>query len=119
VVNAGHNPLILWRGGSYRLLRPTGMAVGLDHGNIFEKTLKDELIQIQRGDRIIAYTDGVVECMNEKGERFSDDRFLDLIAHNSNKSSAEFLNILIEELKAHQGAAEQHDDITIVTFRYE
>jgi len=118
VVNAGHNPLILWRGGSHRLLTSHGIAVGLDRGPIFEKSIKEELIQIQQGDRIIAYTDGVVECMNERDEEFGEEKFLDLISREADKTSAGFLSSLVSELRAHRGRAEQHDDITIVTFKY-
>ena len=118
VANAGHNPLILWRQGSHRLLTSHGIAVGLDRGPIFEKSIKEELIQIQKGDRVIAYTDGVVECMNERDREFGEERFLHLISRNSEKTSAGFLNSLVSELRAHRGRAEQHDDITVVTFKY-
>jgi sigma-B regulation protein RsbU (phosphoserine phosphatase) len=118
VVNAGHNPLILWRNRAHRLLSSHGIAVGLDRGPIFEKSIKEELIQIQKGDRIIAYTDGVVECMNERDQEFGEEKFLNLISRHANETSAEFLSSLVSELQAHRGRAEQHDDITVVTFKY-
>jgi sigma-B regulation protein RsbU (phosphoserine phosphatase) len=118
VANAGHNPLILWRQGSHRLLSSHGIAVGLDSGPLFEKSIKEELIQIREGDRIIAYTDGVVECMNERDQEFGEERFLDLIAREADKTSTGFLNSLVSELQMHRGRAAQHDDMTVVTFRY-
>ena len=118
VVNCGHNPLILWRDENYRLVNPQGIAIGLDLGPIFERTLKEDLIQIQPGDRIVAYTDGVVEAMNEKQEEFGEDAFLDIVAEQGDKSSAEFLNELVNALNAHQGRAKQHDDITVVTYKF-
>lgn len=118
VVNAGHNPLILWRDGISRSINPKGIAVGLDAGKIFETNLKEELIQLQHGDRIIAYTDGVVEAMNEKGEEFGEERFLEIVEESAEKSSSEFINRLINAIREHQGRAEQHDDITVVTFKY-
>lgn len=118
VVNCGHNPLILWRDNNYRLVNPQGIAVGLDLGPIFERTIKQDLIQIQPGDRIVVYTDGVVESMNTNQEEFGEEAFLDIVAKSANDTSAEFLNILVNALSEHQGRAKQHDDITVVTFRY-
>ena len=118
VVNCGHNPLILWRNKNYRLVNPQGIAVGLDHGPIFERTLKEDLIQIQAGDRIVAYTDGVVESMNEYDEEFGEEAFLEIVAEHGDKTSAEFLNILVNALTDHQGPATQHDDITVVSFKF-
>jgi sigma-B regulation protein RsbU (phosphoserine phosphatase) len=118
VVNCGHNPLILWRDQNYRLVNPQGIAVGLDLGPIFERTLKEDLIQIQPGDRIVAYTDGVVESMNERQEEFGEEAFLEIVSEFGDKSSAEFLNELVNALTEHQGPATQHDDITVVTFKF-
>ncbi len=118
VVNCGHNPLILWRDNNYRLVNPQGIAIGLDLGPIFERTFKEDLIQIQPGDRIVAYTDGVVESMNERQEEFGEEAFLEMVADCGDKSSAEFLNTLVNALTEHQGPATQHDDITVVTFKF-
>jgi sigma-B regulation protein RsbU (phosphoserine phosphatase) len=118
VVNCGHNPLILWRAKNYRLVNPQGIAVGLDLGPVFERTLKEDLIQIQRGDRIVAYTDGVVESMNERQEEFGEEAFLEIVSQHGDKSSAVFLNTLVNALTEHQGPATQHDDITVVTFKF-
>lgn|GEM_PF-2116176 len=118
VINAGHNPLVLWRDGVSRLINPKGIAVGLDLGPVFEANLKEDLIQLQKGDRITVYTDGVIEAMNEKGEEFGEERFLEIIEESADKPSAEFINNLVAAIKAHQGNAEQHDDITVVTLKY-
>ncbi len=118
VVNAGHNPLILFRDDSYRLINPSGIAVGFDLGPIFDKKLKDDVIQIKKGDRILVYTDGVVEAMSEDGEEFGEERFLDIVMNHGSKRSGEFINVLVNALTEHQGEAEQHDDITILTFMH-
>jgi len=118
VVNAGHNPLILWRGGGTRLVNPKGIAVGLDPGETFENNLKEELIQLQQGDRLCAYTDGLIEAMNERNEEFGEEKFVEVVEKYAEKTSAEFVNQLMKTLKEHQGRAEQHDDITVVTIKY-
>jgi hypothetical protein len=118
ITNAGHNPLILFRGGRHQLINPTGMAIGFDAGPLFEKTLKDAIIQLQPGDRIIAYTDGVVEAMNKSHEEFGMERFLEIVHEHGNKSSSEFVRTLMGDLRRWLGGVAQNDDITVLTFRY-
>ena len=119
VVSAGHNPMVLWRKASNtcHLVNPNGLALGIDKGPLFEKTLKEQKIQLFRGDRFTLYTDGVIEAMNERHEQFGQNRFYLRVKQLADKSSSEFLSLLVQEVEAHQGSAPQHDDITIVTGR--
>ncbi|MHC4664261.1 MAG: PP2C family protein-serine/threonine phosphatase, partial [Planctomycetota bacterium] len=118
ITNAGHNPLILLRGGKHQLINPTGMAVGFDLGPLFEKTLRDSIIQLQPGDRVIVYTDGVVEAMDKAKQEFGMERFLEIVHETGSKSSGEFLNTLMRDLDRWQGRGAQNDDITVLTFKY-
>jgi len=119
VVSAGHNPMVLWRKASNtcHLVNPNGLALGIDKGPLFEKTLKEQKIQLFKGDRFVLYTDGVIESMNLKHEQFGQNRFYLRVKQLADKSSSEFLSLLVNEVEAHQGEAPQHDDITIVTGR--
>ncbi len=117
--SAGHNPMILVRTSTNQqwLLNPSGIALGFDSGPIFNKTIKEEKVKLRRGDRIILYTDGVVEAMNAKKEQFSEQRFYALSRRLAALSSQEFVKGVVEELEKFRGQAEQHDDITISTFK--
>ena len=118
-VSAGHNPMVLWRKASNtcHLVNPNGLALGIDKGPLFEKTLKEQKIQLFKGDRFVLYTDGVIESMNRNSEQFGQNRFYLRCKQLADKSSSEFLSLLVSEVEAHQGEAPQHDDITIVTGR--
>jgi sigma-B regulation protein RsbU (phosphoserine phosphatase) len=118
-VSAGHNPMVLWRKASNtcHLVNPNGLALGIDKGPLFDKTLKEQKIQLFKGDRFALYTDGVIESMNLANEQFGQNRFYLRCKQLADKSSSEFLSLLVSEVEAHQGAAPQHDDITIVTGR--
>jgi len=118
-VSAGHNPMVLWRKASNtcHLVNPNGLALGIDKGPLFDKTLKEQKIQLFKGDRFVLYTDGVIESMNKNNEQFGQNRFYLRVKQLADKSSSEFLSLLVTELEAHQGEAPQHDDITIVTGR--
>ncbi|HUR39154.1 MAG TPA: SpoIIE family protein phosphatase [Planctomycetota bacterium] len=120
VASAGHNPLVVWRAATnqVQLVNPNGIALGFDKGPVFERTVKDEVIVLGHGDRIVAFTDGTVEAMNAKNQEFGDERFYTLIRDLAPRDSNQMLNLLVKELDEHKGHAPQSDDITIVTLRF-
>lgn len=74
VANAGHPPPLLHRGDEMRELGPRGVVLGR-----FDSSYESESIALQPGDRIVAYTDGVIEALNARGEAFSEERLRDAI----------------------------------------
>jgi sigma-B regulation protein RsbU (phosphoserine phosphatase) len=118
-VSAGHNPMVLWRkeSNSCHLVNPNGLALGIDKGPLFQRTLKEQTIQLSQGDRFALYTDGVIESMNPQNEQFGQTRFYLRAKQLADRSSSDFLSAIARELEAHQGDAPQHDDITILTGR--
>ena len=121
VCSAGHNPLILWRDTNKKchLVNPNGIAIGFDEGPVFDKTIKEQMFPLQPGDRILIYTDGVVEAMNEKNEQFGEKRLCELVKRHTSESSGRFVNLVMEAVDAFTGDAPQSDDITLVTLRYD
>lgn len=119
VASAGHNPMLIWRAAtaSVEKVRPNGIALGFDKGPIFNKTIREEKVQLFQGDRVLLYTDGVVESMNEEREEWGDEALGDFTLQNAALPSKEFVRLLMKALEEHQGQAEQHDDITVTTFR--
>ena len=119
VSSAGHNPMLLWRARSEEivLVNPKGIALGLDKGPVFDRSISEEIIQMEPGDRVVFYTDGTVEAMNEKREEFGDRPFQELVRKLAKTESNQFLNLIVKAIDDHQGKAPQHDDMTIVTFR--
>ncbi len=119
VTSAGHNPMVLWRSAANtcHLVNPNGLALGIDKGPLFEKTVKEQKVQLFRGDRFVLYTDGVVETMNSENELLGQNRFFLKAKQLAARGSSEFLSLLVEDVQAFQGDAPQHDDITILTGR--
>ncbi len=117
VASAGHNPCVLFRAatGEVELVKPAGIALGFDKGPIFDANIKEIEVQLEQGDRIVSYTDGANEAMNDAEEEFGDDRFFDLVREHSRKSSKDCVAAIVAALDAHRGKAEQSDDITITT----
>ena len=119
VANAGHNPLLLYRAATQTIekIRPTGIALGFDKGPLFNKNLQEQKFKLQRGDRVVLYTDGVVESMNEQREEWTDEALDEFTLQHATLPSSDYIRLLLKALEGHQGRAEQHDDITVVTFR--
>jgi len=119
IASAGHNPMVIWRQAtrSHELVRPNGIALGFDKGPIFDRTVREQKVQLYKGDRVVLYTDGVVEAMNEKREEWGDDTFYQFVLENAEAPSKDFVRQLLQALDKHKGNAEQHDDITVTTFR--
>lgn len=118
-VSAGHNPMVLWRkaSNSCQLVNPNGLALGIDKGPLFEKTLKEQKVELAKGDRVALYTDGVIQSVNQQNEEFGQNRFYLRVKQLADRSSREFLSCLVSEIEAHQGAVPQNDDLTILTVR--
>jgi sigma-B regulation protein RsbU (phosphoserine phosphatase) len=94
-----------------------GHNLGFDRGPIFDRTLQERRITLEAGDRVVMYTDGVVEAMSPAHEEYGDERFYVFVRDHARMRSKDFVLSLVRELDEHKGSAEQHDDITISTFR--
>ncbi|MBX3278864.1 MAG: SpoIIE family protein phosphatase [Acidobacteria bacterium] len=117
-VNAGHNPpMLLRRNGNgsahCRQLSTGGLFIGL-----FEATPYDEeTLELQSGDLLVAFTDGVTEAMNTAGEEFGEARLQGLLESFSHLPAAEVRNRLVESLNVWTADAPQHDDFTFVVLK--
>ncbi|MCB9894467.1 MAG: PP2C family protein-serine/threonine phosphatase [Planctomycetes bacterium] len=120
VASAGHNPLLLYRAATKQCVEvnPGGIALGFDKdGRLFERNMKEEVIQLQRGDRAVIYTDGVTEAMSPTNEEFGEERMQAITIQCASRSSSEYLTTLVNAIQGHAQTDDQHDDITIVTLK--
>jgi sigma-B regulation protein RsbU (phosphoserine phosphatase) len=120
VASAGHNPLLLYRAATRQCtqINPGGIALGFDKdGRLFERNMKEEVIQLQRGDRAVIFTDGVTEAMSPTNEEFGEERLMAITVQCAGKTSSEYLTQMVNAIQAHAQADEQHDDITVVTLK--
>ena len=111
--NAGHNPAVWWntKTNSIQLLNPTGPALGLS--NTAEFTSK--ILQLNSGDLIFLYTDGVVEAKNERNEEFGLQRLESFVRDHHSKSAKEFLNDFKKLLKDFTKYIQ--DDLTLLIIK--
>ena len=110
--NAGHDLPYVWHNGECEELRARGMPLGLMPSMSYE----EKEIELDVGEGVFFYSDGLVEAHDPKGEMFGFPRLRALVAeHAEEKSLGEFL---MEELYFFVGEGwEQEDDITLLTLK--
>jgi sigma-B regulation protein RsbU (phosphoserine phosphatase) len=74
-------------------------------------------VQLQPGDLLFIFTDGVAEAVNEKGDEFGEARIIPAIASLPTGTAAAILNRVMGDVNAFVGFARQHDDITALVLR--
>ncbi len=112
-INGGHEPPVIYNGKEIRdTLAKTGPAIGAIAGLEF----KCRQTQLERGDLLFAFTDGVPETNNPQGEFFGREKLFALLKH-SEKSVHSLLNQIEAELHMHIADADQFDDITLLAVR--
>jgi len=111
--NAGQlPPLVLGRDGSIRRLDRGGTVVGLIDGMQYD----EGRFQMQSGDILVAYSDGVTEPENDFGE-FGEERLMEVVSRYRNEPLHVISTQVMQALDAWIGAEEQPDDITLVLAR--
>ncbi|MCP4622482.1 MAG: SpoIIE family protein phosphatase [bacterium] len=70
--------------------------------------------QLTPGDKVIFYTDGIVEAMNEQEEIFGFERLLEMVKSSKADTAEELMNEIIASVHDFAGDASQHDDITVI-----
>ncbi len=110
-INAGHNPPLVFSTKNDIVQLKTG---GLPLGIFADEYLYEEgEYQMQSGDLILLYTDGVTEAQDIKGNEFGEGRLIDFIKNNLDKSPDLLVSKLVKEVENFSNGTNQYDDITI------
>jgi sigma-B regulation protein RsbU (phosphoserine phosphatase) len=112
--NAGHdNPFLLTSNNSAKRLKTGGIVLGIMDKFPFE----EEVVELQTGDLIAIYSDGIAEAMNGKDDMFGEERIFELLQYNRAESSEKIIDLIIESVKNFAGTTPQFDDITLVIIK--
>jgi sigma-B regulation protein RsbU (phosphoserine phosphatase) len=115
--DGGHEPPFIVRasGGATMIEKVGGLANGFISGYVFE----DGLIQLDPGDSLILYTDGISEAMNVDHHLFGADRIQESLDRAKPGITAqEITKALLSDVAGFVGGAVQSDDITLLVLRY-
>ena len=112
---AGHPPLLLWRRATRTLLElnENGLLLGVRPGEEYAQTE----FSLETGDRLLVYTDGLVEAVNARGEEFGEARLGEFIATHQDLAAEQFAERLLDEVlrwPENRSIRTQADDITVV-----
>ena len=117
-VNAGHNAPILRRAsGEIERLSTGGPPFGIPIFTKSEALYPSGRIQLQTGDLLFIFTDGVVEAVNDAEEEYGEARLLQCVQTAPPANAVETQNRVMGDVNAFVGSARQYDDITSLVLR--
>jgi sigma-B regulation protein RsbU (phosphoserine phosphatase) len=112
--NAGHNPPVLLRRDRVQRLETGGLILGL----FPEAGYDEETLELEPGDVLVIFSDGVTEAFNAAGEEFGEPRLLDCLQTNRDCEPAELLQKLLATVQQFTASAAQSDDVTALVLKY-
>jgi len=117
---AGHPPLLLGRQREQEILeiRPKGIILGQMEDSVY----KNSGLKLQKSDRFVLYTDGIVEALNPAGEIYGQDRLKVFIETNSGLAADQFSDRLLDVISGWSGRGLKgslDDDLTLLVVDFE
>jgi serine phosphatase RsbU (regulator of sigma subunit)/serine/threonine protein kinase/tetratricopeptide (TPR) repeat protein len=114
---AGHEHIIVVRStqkGDHEVKSIVTGGIVLGVFDDIEDDITQTSITLNKGDKVILYTDGVTEAMDSNNKFYSLNRLIEVIKHASSLSAQDLLSHINENIRQHIGDSPQYDDITLV-----
>jgi serine phosphatase RsbU (regulator of sigma subunit)/DNA-binding transcriptional regulator YiaG len=116
-VNAGHNPPIVLRRSLVRS-EVVPLNAGCVPVGVFEDSqYRSKTFQLEAGDVLVAYTDGITESENLTGDPFGHERLERILCGCDGRDPRETLQHILHELSAHSAGCSQTDDMTLLVMK--
>ena len=113
-INAGHNPPIVMKAsGEYILLEKGGLVLGFEE----EQEFTEGFAEIQSGDTILLYTDGVTEAMDADENEFGIEGLIDVLRETASLNTKERLQAIHRKIVRFSGKFIRRDDLTLVMIK--
>jgi sigma-B regulation protein RsbU (phosphoserine phosphatase) len=115
--NAGHNPpLLLEKSGKVKKI---GLFPAIPLGIMEYHKFRTEKVQMEPGDRMVLYTDGITEALNIRGELFTDQRFRQVLRDKMNADVPSLVKGVVDSIHDFSAGVEQADDITLLILGFQ
>jgi sigma-B regulation protein RsbU (phosphoserine phosphatase) len=114
-VNAGHNPPLLRHKGEWVWLKEKG---GLFLGTFDTAKYKQAKLELEEGDELLLYTDGVNEAFSPDEEEYGNDRLEGFLSDHAHMHPRDLVRSLRADVAQWADGAEQSDDVTILSLEY-
>jgi serine phosphatase RsbU (regulator of sigma subunit) len=112
--SAGHNyPIWRQKANGVQRLQQSGPPVGIES----QVCYASDRVQMNSGDVIVFYTDGITESLNENNEDFGEERLLDLIARFPRSDAGELLNHIYDKVNQFMAGINPADDMTMIVLQ--
>ena len=114
-VNAGHNPpyIIKVNGNVDVLPNSNNICMGVTEGFPYQESI----LKLEKGDMLVAFTDGVTEACDPSNNLYGEGRLESLLATLRDNTTQEVTSAIDNAVNAHANGAEQSDDITIMAIK--
>jgi phosphoserine phosphatase RsbU/P len=113
--NAGHNPPLVFGRHRVRRLDVGGPIVGMFEDAAFD----EEAVRLAAGESVAVFSDGIVEAQNEAGEEYGDERILAAVQPYVGSAPGEMVEQLFLSVRRFCGILPQHDDMSVLVFKYD
>ena len=114
---AGHDRPLLLRAGKAHELSGEGVFLGFVPSNALH--ISEASTQLEPGDRLVLYTDGLIDVSSPRGERLKRIGLQNLLERLSHLPADDYCEAVFESLVEYQGNADQYDDMTLLTLDFE
>jgi predicted ATPase len=120
MVRAGHSPVLRYRSEHRRVEQylPAGMPVGAAPPAMFNDKLEELEIQLEPGDTLVFFTDGLSEAMNAQREEYGEERLVRLLTDSGTAPPNSIAAQMLTDVSLFQGDVPSADDVTLVVLRY-
>ncbi|MCB1177141.1 MAG: serine/threonine-protein phosphatase, partial [Leptospiraceae bacterium] len=108
--SAGHNDQVVLGKEKFLKLSSTGKLMGVTE----DVEYKEEIVEFLPEDKLILFTDGMFEELNEKDEEYGEERFLKFLSGQNNNTSESIIENAKNEIKNFLSESFQRDDMTII-----
>jgi serine phosphatase RsbU (regulator of sigma subunit) len=117
MVSAGHHEILVYRErqGKVETYCPKGAAIGVLKGKEFEARIQKTVLSIEKGDKLLLFTDGISEARAAGGGRFGMERTAQSLEKNGSKTCRAVLDGLLGDVEVFTGGQEQSDDIAVLS----
>jgi serine phosphatase RsbU (regulator of sigma subunit)/pSer/pThr/pTyr-binding forkhead associated (FHA) protein len=113
--NAGHNPPILVGRTGVRRLETGGLILGL----FPHATYEQETLQLEDGDTLVVFSDGVTDALNVAGDDFGEEQLLRCVSEFYRCATDVLLEKILAAVRTFAASAARNDDVTALVLRYE
>lgn len=107
----GHCYPILIRDGSVVELESRGGFIG----RFVSMSFEEREVRLASGDRLVLYTDGIIEARDDSGAVFGEERLMDVIGKNRSAVGGKLIGAIISGVKSFQNREDFDDDVCIIT----